>query len=280
MAFGRFVEKIDRKDWRNAVIAGVLIGILPVIGIGLAVNRQILNDPQAALLFGLISLLTGAMFGVTAAAITLVFSVIVRQWPRARRHLIGQYEGFAREVSGQLVQAHPPHKFRFLGSWPQQVRFSYQGCEVFLEIVSEPSGDDEIVYTNLTFDLPKLGSFVCQLYSSGTLSQIGKLFGLDDVPLGDPGFDERFVVKASEVFTACEVLNARFQAGMQELAAWADTVRDRSVFGSRYIEVRIEQGTMQIRLVGFLDSTEKLLTYAAYGERLYDILRAYPNTSP
>ena len=52
----------------------------------------------------------------------------------------------------------------------------------------------------------------------------------------------------------------------------AETVRDRSVLGSRYIEFRIEHQTLRIDLVGYLESSTKLLSYVDRGKKLIDAI--------
>ena len=63
------------------------------------------------------------------------------------------------------------------------------------------------------------------------------------------------------------------QIGLLELAAWTETVRDRSVITARHVELRIESKTMSIRLLGYLVNAEKLLTYTEHGKRLWNDLQ-------
>jgi hypothetical protein len=141
-----------------------------------------------------------------------------------------------------------------------------------LEVVSDGIGENTYIYTDLTFEPVELGEFTCHLYPSGLLSSLGEFLGLQDVQLGDRDFDERFIAKASDAVRASRVLKEPFRAGLQDLATWADAVRDQSVLGARYVEFRIERARMKIRLVGYLESFEKLSAYAEYGKRLFDIL--------
>ena len=226
-----FFEKIDRKDWRNAIIGGIAVGFVPMVGTAVFMlhnNWPILDHPLAACVGGLVLLLIGAMFGATAAAITLVFSVFIRQWPSATRHLVGAYEDFAREFGGELFLNRPPRLFQLFGPSPQRVVFSRRGTKVLLEIVADGIGDNTYVYTDLTFHDVDVGDFACEVYPAGTMSRLGEYFGVQDVQLGHRDLDERFIVKASDALRAREVLNEPFRIGMQELASWAETVRDRS----------------------------------------------------
>ena len=55
-----------------------------------------------------------------------------------------------------------------------------------------------------------------------------------------------------------------------ELADWANTVRDRSVLDSCYVELRIERRTLQIRLLSHLQTAVDVITYTELGKRLCD----------
>ncbi len=274
MALHRFLEKIDRKDWRNAVIGGLLIGLLPVVGIGAGLlNHGIFDDTMAAWMFGAVLLLAGGMFGVTGAAITLLFSIWIRQSPRAMRHLIGEYEKFAREVDGELLVAYPPRLVRFLGPTLRQVSFQAQGREVHLEIISEESDDLAVVYTCLTCPLCGTNGFRCQIYPSGLLSRISESFVTHHVRLGSPEFAERFVVKATDESRAADLLSDQFQTRLLDLAEWADGVRNRSVIDSRFIELRIEPETMSIRLLAYLATAEKLVAFTRRSLQLWNLVQ-------
>ncbi len=53
----------------------------------------------------------------------------------------------------------------------------------------------------------------------GLLSSLGRLFGAQDVPLGDPAFDDAFVIKADEPARAATLLSPQLRAVLLQLRA-------------------------------------------------------------
>lgn len=267
MAVNRFLDTIDRVDWRNAAIGAVVLASLLVLMIGCFFGRDIFDKPESALFIGVVMLLAGAMFGVFGGVTTLVFSVMLRQFPHANRFVCAEYEAFARSVGGKVSY----RERRFLGlrpSMPEMVRFSHAGHAVELAIIMEEPDEAEVV--GLTFHLAEDAEFTCHVYPAGLSSRLGELVGIRDVQIGSPEFDERFVVKASNELRAVDILDRQVQEAWLELVAWADGVRNRSVLGSRYVELRAEPHTLQIRLRAVLITAADLMAYAELGKRLCD----------
>ena len=103
MALKTFFDRVDGRDWRNAVIGGAVVGLVPLVGSAISMlgnDWPILDTPLEACVGGFMLLVIGAMFGATGAVITLFFSVFIRQWPRATSQLVNEYESFARQVGG------------------------------------------------------------------------------------------------------------------------------------------------------------------------------------
>lgn len=269
----RFTDKIGREDWRNALIGGVVVGALPVLGIGwFLLDRNILGDPHAALMFGIFALFTGGMFAAFGAAITLFFSVLVREWPQAGGHVRAEYQAFAEAVGGELQLEQAPVPFHFFGSFPRRVAFSHKGRDAILEIVEQPGGDNTITYTRLTVALMDAPDFRCEIYPSGTLTRLAEFFGAQDVQIGSREFDERFTVRTDDEVQAVRLLNAELQQTLHDFTDWAKTVRDRSVLGSRFMEVCIAERSLRIDLVGFLESSAKLLEFVERAWKMLNVI--------
>jgi len=57
--------------------------------------------------------------------------------------------------------------------------------------------DDVDVYTRIRAPYENHDGFICEVYDSSFLSVIGKLFGMQDIEVGDEYFDDRFIIKAN-----------------------------------------------------------------------------------
>lgn len=55
-----------------------------------------------------------------------------------------------------------------------------------------------IVYTRMRAPFVNPGGFRFRVYRKSIFSDLGKLFGMQDIEIGDPPFDEDFVVQATD----------------------------------------------------------------------------------
>jgi hypothetical protein len=88
---------------------------------------------------------------------------------------------------GNKVQAH-------VGPWT-----------VTLDIYAESSGESHVTYTRLRAPYVNPDGFRFTIYRKSILSDLGKLLGMQDIEVGDPEFDEAFIIKGNDEERVCDL---------------------------------------------------------------------------
>jgi hypothetical protein len=81
---------------------------------------------------------------------------------------------------GNKVQAH-------VGPWT-----------ITLDTHTESSGESHVTYTRMRAPYVNSEGFRFTIYRKGFFSDLGKLLGLQDIEVGDPEFDETFIIKGDD----------------------------------------------------------------------------------
>src|SRR4051812_21199842 len=81
---------------------------------------------------------------------------------------------------GKKVQAH-------VGPWT-----------ITLDSHTESSGESSVTYTRIRAPYVNPEGFRFTIYRKGFFSELGKLLGMQDIEVGDPEFDEAFIVKGTD----------------------------------------------------------------------------------
>ena len=89
---------------------------------------------------------------------------------------------------------------------------------VHIDTYVQRSGNNSTTYTRYRVDYPHLG-FEFQLKRQGAFASITKLFGAQDVDIGDSLFDETFVVKTSDPNRLRALLTPSVRTGLLRLVA-------------------------------------------------------------
>lgn len=92
----------------------------------------------------------------------------------------------------------------------------YGGFNVDLRTVARSSGQNSTTYTVMTVALPIGNRLMLQFYKEGVLSKIGKALGTQDVQVGDPRFDQAFMIKSN----APEYVSGLLTPEVRELALY------------------------------------------------------------
>ncbi|HUX38931.1 MAG TPA: hypothetical protein VMV44_13610 [Rectinemataceae bacterium] len=120
------------------------------------------------------------------------------------------------------IKQHPGGLFaRLAASNPWRLVGEREGVkvEVFLEV--RGSGKNSTTYTVVRAILPRPFEVQCRIAHEGVFTKLGKsLFGLQDLELGDPAFDEAVRIKAKDGLPILSRLN-RFEAKEKILALLA-----------------------------------------------------------
>ncbi len=74
----------------------------------------------------------------------------------------------------------------------------HKGCSVLVTTFSRGSGKNQTTYTRFRVSYPHSLDLGLRLTKQGLLSGIGKIFGTQDIEVGDEGFDDAIVVKGRD----------------------------------------------------------------------------------
>ncbi|TDH25567.1 hypothetical protein EXU57_12740 [Segetibacter sp. 3557_3] len=86
------------------------------------------------------------------------------------------------------------------GSQDYHVVLQTDKGNIEMDIVSSPGGNAEGGYeqTNLLAELPANSTFRFAIYPEDVINRIGKLFGMQDVKIGYPEFDDKVIVQTND----------------------------------------------------------------------------------
>ena len=77
------------------------------------------------------------------------------------------------------------------------VRYRAGEWEITLDTYSSGSGKGRVTYTRMRAPFVNKDGLYFKIYREGYFTSIGKFFGMQDIQIGDPYFDENFVIKGN-----------------------------------------------------------------------------------
>jgi len=104
----------------------------------------------------------------------------------------------AAEIGGEYIDG---------GFWGKD-KLSYQHgqWEVLLDTYTVNSNNSSTTYTRMRAPFVNNGSFTFKIYRDGFFSSIGKMFGMQDIEIGDAFFDEQFIIKSNDEYKVRHLL--------------------------------------------------------------------------
>ncbi|MCW3111204.1 MAG: hypothetical protein JWQ09_5710 [Segetibacter sp.] len=117
-------------------------------------------------------------------------------------------------------------------------QFSTQSYCVTLDIDINPDRDDEDgkPVTSFSAQLHDQTSFRFKIAKQGLKQEIGKLFGMQDVIIGHPEFDKKFLIQANDVSKVKEILSdAEVSAELLKHPVVDFKIRERKIGANREI---------------------------------------------
>jgi hypothetical protein len=112
----------------------------------------------------------------------------------AAKRLAATWVEVAHQLGGQFV----PGEAGWLSRKPMSIQAVVDGVAVFVDSYVVSSGKSSVTYTRLSAVAETPAGFALSIHQAGMFSSIGKAFGAQDVVVGEPAFDEAFVVKTND----------------------------------------------------------------------------------
>ncbi len=134
----------------------------------------------------------------------------------------------ANEIGGEFIDA---------GFWGKDVLlYKHNQWEILLDTYTQSSGEQSTTYTRLRVPFINKNDFYFKIYREGYFSSIGKLFGMQDIQIGDPFFDKNFIIKGNNEFILKQFFNdINLKTLFNEQPQLSIEVKDdEGWFGQRY----------------------------------------------
>ena len=95
------------------------------------------------------------------------------------------------------------------GRWGSTVlRYQSGEWEITLDTYVVTTGQTTMVFTRMRAPYVNKDGLKFKIYREGFFGKIGKFFGSQDLEIGDPDFDKKFIIKGNNVDTIRELLEA------------------------------------------------------------------------
>ena len=178
----------------------------------------------------------------------------------------------ARELRADFVDG---------GFWRgSKVQASVKEWSVTLDTYTVSTGKSHITYTRMRAPYVNKDGFRFRIFRKGFFSELGKLFGMQDVEVGHPWFDEEFIIQGNHV----DKLRLLFaDPSIRQLIEAQPAIRlevkdDEGWFGNHFPDGVDE---LHFQVVGIIKDIERLKSlydlFAKTLDRLCEIGSAYGN---
>ncbi len=161
---------------------------------------------------------------------------------------------------GNKVQAH-------VGPWT-----------VTLDTYTESSGESHVTYTRMRAPYINPEGFQFTIYRKNLFSDLGKFLGMQDIEVGDPEFDEAFIIKGNDESKVRDLFaNSKIRQMIQAQPKIRLRVKDsEGWFGPKFPE-NVDE--LHFQVVGVIKDVERLKAlfdlFAAVLDQLCQIGSAY-----
>ena len=144
---------------------------------------------------------------------------------------------------------------------------------VTLDTYTVSTGKSSTTYTRLRAPYVNRDGFRFQIYQAGFLSELGKLLGMQDIEIGDPLFDQGFIVKSNvEVQVRALLSDGRIRDLLQRQPSVSFHVADdEGWFGAQF-----PQGVDELyfQVIGVIKDVDRLKAlFELFSETLQQLCR-------
>jgi hypothetical protein len=165
------------------------------------------------------------------------------------------------------------------GFWKgSKVQVHVKPWTITLDTYSESSGESSVTYTRMRAPYINPEGFQFTIYRKGIFSALGKLLGMQDIEVGDPDFDEAFIIKGNDESKVVSLFSdTRIRQMIQDQPKIRLDVKDsEGWFGPTFPEVVDE---VRFQIAGVIKDIERLKAlfdlFAAVLDQLCRIGSAY-----
>ncbi len=128
---------------------------------------------------------------------------------------------------------------------------------VTLDTHTESSGESSVTYTRMPAPYVNPEGFRFTIYPKNLFSDLGKLLGMQDIEVGDPEFDEAFIIKGNDESKVRDLFaNSKIRQMTQDQPQIRLEVKDsEGWFGPKFPE---DVDELQFRVIGVIKDVERL----------------------
>lgn len=113
----------------------------------------------------------------------------------------------ANEIGGELIDG---------GFWDKDIlEYKHKQWTIVLDTYKAPGAKQSTsTYTRMRVPFVNQRNFYFNIYREGVFSSIGKLFGMQDIIIGDRFFDDQFIIKSNNEATIKQLLQSEKLKGL------------------------------------------------------------------
>ena len=144
------------------------------------------------------------------------------------------------------------------GFWKgKRVQVHIKPWTITLDTYTESSGESHQTYTRIRAPYINPEGFRFTIYRKGFLSGLGKLLGMQDIEVGDPDFDEAFIIQGTDEF---KVMNLFADVKLRQMIKDQPKIRlevkdNEGWFGPQFPE-NVDE--LRFQVVGVIKDIERL----------------------
>ena len=160
------------------------------------------------------------------------------------------------------------------------VIFQHGQWSLVLDTYTVRRDKSSTTYTRMRAPFVNKDGLYFKMYREGVFSSVGKFFGMQDLEIGDPFFDQQFVIKGNHTDQMIRLLSdERLRSLMQEQSQITLEIRDdEGWFGASFPEGVDELYFSRVGVMRNIDELKALFElFCCVLERLVQIDSAYEN---
>lgn len=159
------------------------------------------------------------------------------------------WKEFADEIGASIIDG------GFLKE--EKMLAKFEDWEITIDTYMQSTGKSSTVYTRIRAPYKCKDEFNFKIYNKSLFSGINKAFGMQDIEVGYPEFDEKFIIKGNDEVKLNELLS---NDKIRELLSFHNNIsfevkKSGGMFGSRSLE---DVNQLHFEIVGVIRDVERL----------------------